>query len=215
MRGSMRHLTRPPQASPAAPTSTSRRADARMTTYQRRLLALAAANVALVLLFPPFDSFGLGLGRTSATFDAFYFVFDDLPNKTINLGLLALQLTWIAANTALGWSLLRPSRPAPTSGHSLLSARNGVAAFAVLNLIIILLVPPFENYASVLRITGTYFDGFYLAFGDKWQRRFYVPLLYLEILWLLVNAAALWLLLRPADEQAATPSAEGPATIPL
>ena len=68
----------------------------------------------------------------------------------------------------------------------------------------ILLFPPFENYASMSRLSGTYFDGFYFVFGDKWQRRFYVPLLYIEILWALINSGVLWLLFQEQKEEAPT-----------
>ncbi len=176
-----------------------------MNSHQARLLGLAAANLALVLLFPPYDYLGLGTGRAAATFDAFYFVFDTQYNRLVNAGLLFLELAWIILNAALGWLLLRSDR----SG-SLLSARSGVLVAAVINLAVILLLPPFENYASVLRISGTYFDGFYPVLGDKWKRNFYVPLLYLEVFWLLVNAAFLWLLLRPQDSAESTESAEPP-----
>ena len=51
-------------------------------------------------------------------------------------------------------------------------------------------------------MSGTWFDGFYFVFGDKWHRRFYVPLLYFEVLWVLINSALLWLLLRERPESA-------------
>ena len=83
--------------------------------------------------------------------------------------------------------------PQDASAQSAASAIGGIRAhvFAV-----VLLLPPFENYVSTTRISGTWFDGFYFALGDKLQRRFYVPLLYIEVLWVLINGAALWLLFR-------------------
>ncbi len=41
-----------------------------------------------------------------------------------------------------------------------------------------------------------YFDSFYFLFGDKWNRQIYLPLLYLEVLIVLINTALMWLLLR-------------------
>lgn len=166
-----------------------------MNSYQKKLLAVLAANVLLVLLFPPFDSLAIGFGgagRNGATFDAFYFVFDRQYNKVVNTGLLFLELSWLMVNGTLGWLLLRNYDPA----KAMISARNAVIVFAAVNVAVMILLPPFENYASALRISGTYFDGFYLLFGDKWQRRFYVPLLYLEIFWVLINSAAIWLMFR-------------------
>ncbi len=167
-----------------------------MNSHQKKLLAVLAVNVLVVLLFPPFDSLnigsGAGAGRNGATFDAFYFVFDRQYNKVVNTSLLFLELAWLMVNGTLGWLLLHKYDPA----KAMMSARNAVIAFALVNIAIMILLPPFENYASALRISGTYFDGFYLLFGDKWQRRFYVPLLYLEIFWVLINAAVLWLIFR-------------------
>ena len=65
----------------------------------------------------------------------------------------------------------------------------------------ILLFPPFENYGSATKLAGTWFDGFYFVFGDKWQRRFCLPLLYFEVLWVLINSALMWLLLRERPEE--------------
>ena len=88
-------------------------------------------------------------------------------------------------NSGVGWLWLQKYQP----GEAVVGRQTAVIVFAAINLLVILLFPPFENYASMTRLSGTYFDGFYFVFGDKWQRRFYVPLLYLEILWALVNSA--------------------------
>lgn len=69
-----------------------------MNGSQVALLAVAAANLALLLLFPPYDS--VTLGRGSASFDAFYFVFDAHFNKAINANLLLLQIYWVLINAA-------------------------------------------------------------------------------------------------------------------
>lgn len=161
-----------------------------MNTSQAVVLGVAAVNLILVLLFPPFDS--IVIGRGVSTFDAFYFVFDRQYNKVVNTDLLIIILGWIIVNAGAAWLLLRSAGTA----IPVISRRTGVLAFAAVNLLLILAFPPFENYASMNRLSGTYFDGFYFIFGDKWQRRFYIPLLYLEILLLAINSAVLWLLFR-------------------
>lgn len=168
-----------------------------MNSHQKNLLAVLAANILVVLLFPPFDSLGIGLGhgRGTATFDAFYFVLDRPPDKVVNTDLLFLEIGWLLINGAVGWLLLRSYR----SVGNLMSARNATIVMAAINIAVMIVVPPMENYASALRISGTYFDGFYLLFGDKWQRNFYLPLLYLEVFWVLINSALLWLLFRDAS----------------
>jgi hypothetical protein len=160
------------------------------------VLAVAAANIALILLFPPYDA--IALNRAGArSFDAFYSVFDRHMNKVINTDLLMLALYWVLANAALGWLLLRNHGLA----SPIMAPRAAVLLLALVNLVLVLLFPPFENYASTLRFSGTHFDGFYFLFGDKWQRRIYLPLLYMEILWILLNAAVLWLLMREQREE--------------
>ena len=171
-----------------------------MNSSQITLVIVAAINLALLLLFPPHDSLSLWRGGIP-TLDGFYFVFDRHYNKQINGDLLTLELLWLFINAAFAWLMLRKEQP----GQSMMSRRAAVLVFAVVNLAVMLLFPPFENYASMTRMSGTWFDGFYFVFGDKWHRRFYVPLLYIEVLWVLVNAALLWLLFRdPAPQEGGT-----------
>ncbi len=119
-------------------------------------------------------------------------MFDRQYNKVVNTDLLFLQLIWVSLNVLFAWLLLGDKAP----GKSLTTRRTGTILFVVANLALTLLFPPFENYASSSRFSGTYFDGFYFLFGDKWQRQIYVPLLYLEVLWVCINGALLWLLFR-------------------
>jgi hypothetical protein len=167
-----------------------------MNSSQKTVLSVAAAGMLLMLLFPPYDS--MSMGRGAATFDAYYFVFDRQYNKTINSDLLLLQLGWVLLNASLGWLLLKNYSPQ----SAMMSRRTAVLVFGAVNLAVLLLFPPFENYASSARFSGTYFDSFYFLFGDKWHRRIYLPLLYLEVLYVLVNVALLWLLFRePANQE--------------
>lgn len=159
---------------------------------QRTVVIVAAINLALMLLFPPHDSLSLWRGGTP-TLDGFYFVFDRHYNKQANGDLLTLEILWLLVNTALGWLLLQNTRP---PGERIMTGRAALIALVVANLAVVLLFPPFENYASTTRLSGTWFDGFYFVFGDKFHRRFYLPLLYIELLWVMINGAALWLLFR-------------------
>lgn len=167
-----------------------------MNPSQRTIVAVAAINLVLMFLFPPHDSLSLWRGGIP-TLDGFYFVFDRHFNKQTNGDLLTLEMIWLFANLTLAWLFLRNDQ----SGEAILSRRAGVVAFVVLNLALVLLFPPLENYASMTRVSGTWFDGFYFVFGDKWQRRFYLPLLYIEVLWVLINGAVLWLLFRDPGQR--------------
>jgi hypothetical protein len=162
-----------------------------MSKSQAILLSIAAANLALMLLFPPYNSAVIGV-RGVTTFDAFYFFFDTHSNRVVDTDLLLLEMYWVFANGAIGWLLLR-NYP---SNNRRLSGRLIILIGVVVNLALVYLFPPFENYASTLRLSGSYFDGFYFLFGDKWHRRLFVPLLYLETLWVLINGAVLWLCFR-------------------
>ncbi len=170
-----------------------------MNRLQAIVLGVAAGNIGLMLLFPPYDSIALGRGGTQS-FDAFYFALDGRPDKLLNSDLLLLELYWVIANAALAWLLLGRSAAEP-----LMRRRTAVLLIGAVNLALALLFPPFENYASTLLFSSSHFDGFYFLFGDKAQRRFYVPLLYLEIVWMLINTAVMWLALRERD--AARPGA--------
>lgn len=162
-----------------------------MKSSQKTIVIVVAINLALMLLFPPHDSLSPWRGGTP-TLDGFYFAFDRHYNKQTNGDLLTLEILWLLINAAVAWLLLQNYRP----GAGVMSLRAAAIAFVVVNLAAVLLFPPFENYALTTRMSGTWFDGFYFAFGDKMHRRFYVPLLYIEVLWVLVNGGVLWLLLR-------------------
>ena len=162
-----------------------------MNSSQTAIVIVAAINLVLMLLFPAHDSLSLWRGGTP-TLDGFYFVFDRHYNTQINGDLMTLEILWLLVNAAAASLLLRGDRRA----ESIISPRAAVLVFVVVNLAVVLLFPPFENYAFTTRMSGTWFDGFYFAFGDKLHRRFYVPLLYIEVLWVLINGAVLWLLFR-------------------
>ena len=63
-----------------------------------------------------------------------------------------------------------------------------------INLVLVLLFPPFENYYAISKATLPSFDGFYFLFGDNAQRQIVSPLLYIEVALVLANGGLLWLL---------------------
>jgi len=166
-----------------------------MNSSQTTVVIVAAINLALMLLFPPHDSLSLWRGG-APTLDGFYFVFDRQYSKQTNGDLLTLEILWLLINTAFALLLLRNSRP----GEGIMSRRAAAIVFVIVNLAVVLLFSPFENYVSTTRMSGTWFDGFYFVFGDKLHRRFYLPLLYIEVLWVLINGAVLWLLFRESPQ---------------
>jgi hypothetical protein len=161
-----------------------------MNRNQAMVLIVAIVNLAAILIFPPYDS--LSISRASGTtFDAFYPLFAVPPGKLVNSGLLYLEIMFVLVNAALAWVLLGDSFP-----RTSIDPRKGVFIVVGVNLALILLFPPFENFPSTLRVTVTSFDGFYFFFGDKFHRHVYQPILFLELFLTLLNGAAMWLLLR-------------------
>ena len=160
-----------------------------MNRFQKIVLFGAALDILLVFLFPPYDMIGVGRGATM--FDAFYPVFSAPSNRVINGDVLYMVVFGILINAALGWLLLTGSRTAPDEPR--VDAQILVIAFGIFNLVVVLLFPPMEAFAFAQRITVGTFDGFYFAFGDKSRRSIFVPLLYMEVLFVLTNACAFWL----------------------
>lgn len=81
-----------------------------MNNAQRIALLLAVANLALALVFPPYEYVSLLLGNV-ATFDGFHFVFAAHPNSVVNANFLALEFIVVLINGALLWLLFRDKTP--------------------------------------------------------------------------------------------------------
>ncbi|MCK9284376.1 MAG: hypothetical protein M0P39_08855 [Rhodocyclaceae bacterium] len=174
-----------------------------MNRNQWLALAVAGANLALVLLFPPFDFVSLQRGNIP-TFGGFHFAPSAAANQVLNRDFLALEVLVILINAAIAWLLLR-SRPAKTR-RGISRAQRGLLWLVGSNLIAMLLFPPFENYAAITRAALPSFEGFYFVFGDNSQRQIVTAILYIEIALLLINSGLLWLFLKDkGPEQPLTP----------
>ncbi len=176
--------------------------------FQLTVLITALANLALLLLFPPFDSQPLArLGP--ASFDAFYPAFDAPVNAVLNSGLLYLEIFPVLINATLAWLLLQgapqqPSRPR-VRWESVLQW------LVIADLLLILLFPPFETQPLATRMGDRAFGGFRFAFSGNVQRGIFLPLLFMEMLGLAFNAAALWLAFRLVARGDEPNGAESPA----
>ena len=86
------------------------------------MLFVAARDIGLMLLFPPYNS--IPAGRDVAAFDAFHFAFGGSQNRIVNWNLLTLELCWVLANAAIVncgilWLMFRDPRPARgTADHA-------------------------------------------------------------------------------------------------
>jgi hypothetical protein len=166
-----------------------------MNKYQAIALVVAVLNLILVFLFPPFDYVSPTRGNVP-TFEGFALAFGDHGNRTVNESFLHLEVFVILANAAIAGLLLK-ERPRAGPGRGIDWQR--VVLFGVgLNLLLVLLFPPMENYYAVTRAALPSFDGFYFLFADHGARTIVTAILYIEVFMILVNGALLYLLFRHA-----------------
>lgn len=156
-------------------------------------LIFAVANLVLVLLFPPYDYASLQRANIP-TFDGFHFILAAHPNRILNSNFLTLEVIVVLINAAIAWLLLRNrTQPQARKGNRY---QRGVLWFVAVNLVLILLFPPFENYQAITRAALPSFEGFYFLFGNNGLRQIVTPILYIEVALLLINGGLLWLLFK-------------------
>lgn len=178
-----------------------------MNRPQALALAVAAANLTLILIFPPYDYLSMQRGNV-ATFDGFYFVFAAHHNRIVNGSFLALEAIVILINCAIAWLLLNRPGSRPWEHNRL---QRGLLWLIAGNLVLMLLFPPFENYASLSRAILPSFEGFHFLFGDNGQRQIVTTILYIELALVLANGSLLWLLFK--DRRRLALSADAVAAI--
>ncbi|MHB8667062.1 MAG: hypothetical protein ACYC7B_06015 [Burkholderiales bacterium] len=168
-----------------------------MNKYQRAMLIVAAINLLLILLFPPYDYFSYARENVP-TFDGFLFVFGAHPNGAVNRNFLAIEIVVVLINTTIAWLLLherarlrrRPDR------------QNLVLLGVALNLLLALLFPPFQDHYIASKALLPSFDGFYFVFADNSMRVVVATMLWVEIMFILINGAMLWMMFhRPAPRE--------------
>lgn len=170
-----------------------------MNKGQKYALLVAAANVALVFLFPPYDYVSMLLGNV-ATFDGFYFVLAGEPHRIVNSSFLALETIVVLANACIAVLLLRtpPSPAARRPGGN--SRQRAILGLVATNLILAVLFPPFENFSAITKAALPTFEGFYFVFGDNPMRQIVTSILYIEVALIMINGGLLWLLFRDKTE---------------
>jgi len=175
-----------------------------MNKAQRIALVFALANLALVLLFQPYDYLSLQRGGVP-TFDGFYFIGSTLANRIVNANFLALEIIVVLINAGIAMLLLRdpPLRQRQRPGGN--RRQRAVLTLVAINLVLVLLFPPFEFFASISKAALPTFEGFYFLFGDNSQRQLVTAVLYIEVALIVINGGLLWLLFKDktADEASA------------
>jgi hypothetical protein len=162
-----------------------------MNHRQGLALQIAFANLALLLLFPPYDYVSLQLGNTP-TFEGFSFLLADHANGVVNRGFLQLEIIVLCINAAIAWLLLGSQIESRRPGAN--GSQRAVLWLVAINLTLMMLFPPFEYYYAISAHLLPTFDGFYLVFGDNSRRQIVTPVLYIEAALVLINGGLLWIL---------------------
>ena len=158
-----------------------------MNKYQAVTLIVAAINLSLILLFPPYDY--LSAHNNVPNFDGFLFAFGDHPNRTVSHDFLSIEIFTVLINTMIAWLLLGDRARL----RRRLDRQNVVLLGVALNLLLALLFPPFQDHYTASKALLPSFDGFYFVFGDNSMRVIVVAMLWLEVMFILANGAMLWL----------------------
>jgi hypothetical protein len=157
-------------------------------------LGVAAANLALILLFPPCDLYSIANSKVPV-FAGFNFVFTRPPLSDINSPVLTLEVIVLLVNAAVAWLLLR-DRPAGAPQRRRASLQNAVLVITAVNLILLLLFPPFESVFAVTNAALPNFEGFYFIFSQKPNHTIVATVLYIEVIFILVNGCLFWLIFK-------------------
>lgn len=166
-----------------------------MNSTQRNVMLVAAANLAVILLFPPYDYVSMLLNNIP-TFDGFYFILSVEPHLVINSSFLALEVFVVLANAGIAMLLLRPARTSVPDAMASNSRQRKVLGLVAINLVLVILFPPFETYGALTKATLPTFEGFRFLFGDNPMRQINTPILFIEVALIIINGALLWLLFR-------------------
>lgn len=171
-----------------------------MKPGQRIALAVAAANLALILAFPPFDVYSVANVRVPVFGGFLPFTARD-GYHVVNVSFLALEVIVVLINAAIAWLLLGTlGRPGAA-----MRLQNTVLMGVGANLVLILLFPPFESVYALTRAALPSFEGFFFVFLRQPHHVVVTALLYLEAILVLVNGGLLWLLLRMQAVETLTP----------
>ena len=173
-----------------------------MTRNQALIIAVATTNVVLILLFPPFDAYSIASAQLPV-FAGFNFYFNRDQYMVVNTSLLLLELFVVLINAGILMLLLSPgSGEAPRRRIGL---QNATLIIVAINLVVIMLFPPFESVYTITKAAIPTFEGFYFVFARQSNHVIVSTVLYLEVIFVLINGALFWLIFRKKKQTALTP----------
>jgi hypothetical protein len=158
--------------------------------YQRNAVRIALVNLLAILLFPPFDVQSIASAFAPA-FAGFYFILDAPLFAQVNFSMLTLEVMVVVVNTGIAWLLLRDR--APVAEKPKLSLQNAVLIVTGVNLILMLLFPPFTTVYTLTNTLPPTFEGFHFIFSQDPDHAIATGILHLEIIFILVNGGLFWL----------------------
>lgn len=168
-----------------------------MNRGQHVAIAVTLLNLAVVLLFPPFDYQSVTRGDV-ATFEGFAFFFVREPNRVINASFLYIEVFVVLINGLIAWLL---TRRGPLIPRSSIDSQRIILFVVAVNLVLITLFPPFENVSKITKAILPSFDGFYWVFGDNSERFIVTQIVWLEVIFVLVNGGLFYLLLKDRNRE--------------
>jgi len=173
-----------------------------MNKNQAIALGIAALNIVLILLFPPFDTYAIAISKLPV-FSGFEFYPRHSAGMVVNISLLYLELIVVLINACIALLLLRTIKVEVTRRR--ISLQNVTLIVIGINLVLVLLFPPFESVYAVTNAALPTFEGFYFVFARQPNHILVATILYLEVFLVLINGALLWLIFRERKQVALTP----------
>jgi hypothetical protein len=174
-----------------------------MNLKQKIALWMGAANLAVIWLFPPFDSFSFTDTKTPI-FAGFHYRFANGVNEAINGDVLFLEIVVLLVNAGIAWLLLRDVKSIAVKKKRF-NYQNAILLVVAANLTVILLFPPFQYVYAITGAILPTFQGFYFIFMAGPMLTIVTSILYLEVIFVLFNGAALWLLFNRVKERELSP----------
>ena len=172
-----------------------------MNRNQALALVVAAANIVFMMLFPPIDAFTLAK-HDLPVFAGFYFYPQRNPYMVVNLGMLFLEGFVVMINACIAWLLLQ-TRKVEVSRRRF-SLQNATLIVVAVNLVVIVMFPPFESVFAMSKAAIPSFEGFYFIFARQANHVIVTTVLYLEVFFVLINGAIFWLIFREKHDETLT-----------
>ncbi|MEO8342670.1 MAG: hypothetical protein ABI536_02525 [Gallionella sp.] len=163
-----------------------------MNLKQKIALGLGIFNLAVMWLFPPFNSFSFNDIKTPI-FAGFHFRFTQEVNEVIEGDVLFIEIAVLLVNVGIAWLLLRDVKNIDGTKEDF-NYQNAILFMVAANLTVILLFPPFQFFYAVTRAPLPSFQGFYFILMAEPMLTIVTPIWYLEVVFVLFNGAVLWLL---------------------